>query len=144
MSETKKQIGELGIKKNVIITGKIAYDDLVVSSIFKACDLFVSASVTENQPMTVLEAQINGLPCIGINIRGMKDLIQNGYNGYLTEEKNPDEFSNRIIELLSNDKLKNKMKKNTLKEVKVNDLRKVIEIWEDTYKKLIEAKKQQI
>jgi galactose-1-phosphate uridylyltransferase len=36
------------------------------------------------------------------------------------------------------------MKKNTLKEVKVNDLRKVIEIWEDTYKKLIEAKKQQI
>ena len=142
MNETKKKIEELGIKKNVILTGKIAYDELVTSSIFKACDLFVSASVTENQPMTVLEAQINGLPCVGINIRGMKDLIQNGYNGYLTEENNPDEFSNRIIELLSNDKLKNKMKKNTLKEVKVNDLRKVIEIWEETYKKLIETKKK--
>jgi 1,2-diacylglycerol 3-alpha-glucosyltransferase len=141
MRETKKKIEDLGIKNNVILTGKIAYDDLVTSSIFKACDLFVSASVTENQPMTVLEAQINGLPCIGINIRGMKDLIQNEYNGYLTEEKNPAEFSNRIIELLSNDKLRNKMKKNTLKEVKINDLRKVIEIWEETYKKLIDAKR---
>jgi len=142
MKETKKRIEELRIKKNVILTGKIAYEKLVTSSIFKACDLFVTASVTENQPMTVLEAQINGLPCVGINIRGMKDLVQNGYNGYLTEEKNPDEFSNRIIELLSNDKLRNRMKKNTLKAVKVNDMPKVIEIWEDTYKKLIETKKR--
>jgi hypothetical protein len=34
------------------------------------------------------------------------------------------------------------MKKNTLKAVKVNDMPKVIEIWEDTYKKLIETKKR--
>jgi 1,2-diacylglycerol 3-alpha-glucosyltransferase len=141
MKDTIKRIEQLGIKKNVILTGKIDYDKLVKSSIFKACDLFVTASVTENQPMTILEAQINGLPCVGINIRGMKDLIQNGYNGYLTEEKNPDEFTEKIVKLLSDDKLRNKMKKNTLKAVKINDLPKVIEIWEDTLKKLIIAKK---
>lgn len=140
MKETKKIIKELKIKKNVILTGKIDYDELVKSSIFKASDLFVTASVTENQPMTILEAQINGLPCVGINIRGMKDLVQNGYNGYLTEEKNPEEFSNRIIELLSNDKLRNKMKKNSLESVKIHKLSKVIEIWEETYKELINAK----
>jgi len=141
MNETKRKIEELGIKDNVILTGKIPYDQLVKSSIFKACDLFVTASVTENQPMTVLEAQINGLPCVGINIRGMKDLVQNGYNGYLTEEKNPSEFTEKIIKLLSNDKLRSKMQKNTLKTVKINDLPKVIEIWEETFKKLIIAKK---
>lgn len=141
MNATAKKIEELGLKKNVILAGKMDYDKLVKSSIFKACDIFVTASVTENQPMTVLEAQINGLPCVGINFRGMKDLVQNGYNGYLTEEKNPNEFSDKIIKLLSDDKLLNKMKKNTLKAVKVNEISKVIEIWEETYKKLIDAKK---
>jgi len=141
MKDVIKRIEELGIKKDVIFTGKIAYDKLVKSSIFKACDLFVTASVTENQPMTILEAQINGLPCVGINIRGMKDLVQNGYNGYLTEEKNPDEFSQRIIEILSNNKLHDRMRRNTLKEVKVNELSKVIEIWENTYRELINSKK---
>lgn len=141
MNEVIKKIEQLGIKKNVILTGKMDYDKLVKSSIFKACDLFVTASVTENQPMTVLEAQINGLVCVGINFRGMKDLVQSGYNGYLTEEKNPEKFSQRIIKLLSDNKLLNKMKKNTLKYVKVNEMSKVIEIWEDTYRELINSKR---
>jgi len=141
MDEVIKKIEQLGIKKNVILTGKMDYDKLVKSSIFKACDLFITASVTENQPMTVLEAQINGLVCVGINFRGMKDLIKNGYNGYLTEEKNPNEFSQKIINLLSNDKLLNKMKKNTLRAIKVNEMSKVIEIWENTYRELINSKK---
>ncbi len=142
MEETIKEINTLGIEKSVILTGKMDYDELIKSSIFKACDLFVTASVTENQPLTILEAQINGLVCVGINFRGMKDLIQNGYTGYLTEEKNPDEFSNKIIKLLSNEKLLKKMQKNTLKEVKIHKLSNVIKIWEETFKELIEAKKR--
>jgi len=142
MKDAIKRIHELKIKKNVILTGRIDYDKLIKSSIFKACDLFVTASVTENQPMTVLEAQINGLVCVGINFRGMKDLIQNGYNGYLTEEKNPNEFSQKIIKLLSDAKLLNKMKKNTLKMIKADEMSKVIEIWEETYKGLINSRKK--
>ena len=141
MREVIKKIEQLGIKKNTILTGKMNYNKLVKSSIFKACDLFVIPSI-ENQPMAVLEAQINDMVCVGINFRGMKDLIKNGYNGYLTEEKNPDEFSDKIIKLLSNDKLLNKMKKNVPKVVKVNNLSKVIEIWEDAYRRLINSKKR--
>jgi 1,2-diacylglycerol 3-alpha-glucosyltransferase len=140
MHDFKKRINQLKLKDKIILTGRIDYDKLIKSSLFKACNLFVMPSI-ENQPMAILEAQVNGLVCVGINFRGMKDLIKTDYNGYLTEEKNSDEFSQRVISLLSNDKLLNKMKKNTLKTIKIHDMPKVIEIWEETYKKLINSKK---
>ena len=97
----------------------------------------MTASTTENQPMTVLEAQVNGLVCVGINARGMKDLIKNGYNGYLVKNKN--EFAQKILSLLSNKKLYKKMKENTLKEIKKHYLNKIIKEWEKESSILIKS-----
>jgi len=135
VAEIKSFSERLELKNNIIFTGRINHEELIKSSIFKACDLFVTASTTENQPMTILEAQANGLVCICLNKRGVKDLIKSGYNGYLAKSKK--EFSNRIIELLSDNKLRSRMRKNTLREIRKHDIKKVITIWERTYSKLI-------
>jgi 1,2-diacylglycerol 3-alpha-glucosyltransferase len=137
MKEVKEKLKELKIEDKVILLGRVNHDELVKSSIFGACDIFVSASVTENQPMTVLEAQANGLPCVVMNERGMKTLVKNNFNGLLVENNNQAAFSDAIIYLLKNKTVLSKFRKNTLSEIKKHEVSKVIEIWEKTYKSLI-------
>ena len=137
MGEIKEKINSLNLNGKVILTGKIDHEKLVKSSIFKACDLFVTASTTENQPMTVLEAQVNGLICIGINARGIKDLVKNGYNGYLVKNNDKNQFAQKVLKLLSNETLYKKMKKNTLKEIKKHYMNNIIKEWEKESLRLI-------
>ena len=138
--ELKSKIKELKLSKNVIMTGKIPHKELVKSSIFGACKLFVTASKTENQPMTMLEAQANGLVCIGLKDRGMKNLIRDGYNGYLIEDNDKKSFAEKIIKLLKNKELYNKLKKNTEKEIKKHSLNEIAKTWEEVYIDLLKWK----
>lgn len=138
-TKVKEIINKEDLSRNILLLGRVEHQKLVKSSLFKACDLFVTASITENQPMTILEAQINGLVCIGINKKGMKDLIKDGYNGYLIKDGDKKGFAKKIILALSNKRLMQKMKENTLAESKKNDLDNVIDIWEEELKLLINA-----
>jgi len=138
MKELKEKIKSLDINDKVILAGKIDHKDLVKSSIFKACDLFVTASTTETQGITLLEAQANGLVCIGINKGGVKDLIKSGVNGYLVKEDKKD-FAKKIIRVLSDDKLMKKMKKNTLEKVREHEISIIGRLWEKEYSKLIKS-----
>jgi 1,2-diacylglycerol 3-alpha-glucosyltransferase len=133
--KVNNKIRNMKISNSVIMMGKIEHNKLVNSGIFKACDLFVTASITENQPMTLLEAQTNGLPCVGINKRGVKDLIKNGDNGFLVNSK--EEFAKRVIQILSNKDLYNKMRKSTLVKIKKHSTSEVIKTWQKVYKGII-------
>jgi len=137
MDELKESIIQKGLAKNVVLTGRIEYNKLVKSGIFKASDLFITASTTETQGISTLEAQANGLVCVGIESRGIKDLIKNNYNGYLVENGDKQAFAGKVIKLLTDRKLHNRMKKNTLKEVKNHRIENVIKIWEKTYSNLV-------
>jgi len=137
MGELKEKIKSSGISNKVILARAIEHEKLIKSSIFKDSSLFITASVTETQGITLLEAQANGLICVGINAGGIKDLIKNGYNGYLVENGDKQKFADRVIKLLKDKKLYVKMKKNTLKEIKKHKIEKVVDSWEEEYSRLI-------
>ncbi len=136
-----KEISELikkkGLLNNVIMTGGMEYEKFVKSSIIKASDLFVTASTTETQGISTMEAQANGVVAIGINEGGIKDLIKNNYNGFLLEVGDKEGFANKVIELLTNDLLYKRMQTNTLKEIEKHRFEKIIKSWEKVYKDLI-------
>jgi 1,2-diacylglycerol 3-alpha-glucosyltransferase len=138
--DIKNKIKKLNLDEKIILLGKIPHNKLVKSGIYKACDLFVSASSTETQGLTFLEAQINGLVCIGINSRGVCELIQNNINGFLIEKNDILDFKNKIIKLLKDKELMKKMKKETLKQIKKHDMELVIKKWEDVYYGLVKKK----
>jgi len=137
MKELKEDIKKLNLSDNVVLAGRIEHNRLAESGIFKASKLFVTCSTTETQGITTLEAQLNGLVCVGIDARGIKDLIINNYNGYLIEEGNKKDFAKKVIKLLDNEDLYLNMKKNTLREIKKHDLKKVISTWEKVYSGLL-------
>ena len=50
------------------------------------CDVFVTASVTEVHPLSVIEAMGTGLPTVGIVSPGVGDSVADGETGLLAKE----------------------------------------------------------
>ncbi|MDR2660558.1 MAG: glycosyltransferase family 4 protein [Lactobacillaceae bacterium] len=72
-NELKDYAIKLGIKHNIIFTGMINYDD--VYSYYKVADIFVSASTTETQGITFIEATNAGTPFISKPNTFLKPLV---------------------------------------------------------------------
>ena len=141
MSHLKQKVKKLGLEKNVIIKGAISHDKLVKSSIFKAVDLFVTASTTETEGITLLEAQANGLACVAVDAGGTGNLIRNNYNGLLARDEDKKGFANAVIKIISNDSLRARLGKNALLNIKKYSIPRIIAQWEKIYKNLLEKAK---
>ncbi len=58
-----------------------------VSKILSMLDVFCLLSWREGMPRSIIEAMMTGLPLIGTNIRGTRELIQHNKNGFLVPVK---------------------------------------------------------
>lgn len=85
MPRIKTIIQELDIQDSVVLTGAIPHDELMASNLPRIGDVFITASETENQPVSILESMTFGLPAIGPRSRGIPELIEEGKNGFLFE-----------------------------------------------------------
>jgi len=69
--------------KNVAFTGFV--DQKILGDAYRSADIFVSASDTETFGLTFIEAMHQGVPAIGVNRLGAKDVIDDGVCGLLAE-----------------------------------------------------------
>lgn len=143
MSDFQKKIKDEGLVNNIVLKGRIEYGELMKSSIFQNSKIFITSSLTETQGITMLEAQARGLVSVGVDANGTKDLITNGYNGFLVKEGDKEEFARNVVNLLSNKNLYKKMRDNTLKSVEKHRMDNIIFLWENTYLKLIQELKSE-
>jgi glycosyltransferase involved in cell wall biosynthesis len=124
--------------RNVHFLGMIPHEDLILSGYHRAADVFVMTSMIETQGLALMEAQAAGLPSVGINSGGTKDLIQDGENGYLVEPDDHDGFVEAIRRLLQDDSLRQRMGEATLREIQRHDLSNVAREWEEVYGELLD------
>ncbi len=89
---------KLGISKQVHFLGYCNN----IPELLKASDIFVMPSYREGLSRSIMEAMAVGLPCIVSDIRGNRDLIQNGKGGYLANPSDVDGFVS-AIKSLAND-----------------------------------------
>ena len=73
-------------------------------------DVFTMMSFREGMPRAVLEAMDLGLPCVGSNTRGIRDLIDHN-GGFICDPKDPNAFSSAFQILFENPDLRAKMGK---------------------------------
>lgn len=78
-------------------------DDVALSLIYAAADVFVAPSVQDNLPNTVMEAIACGTPCVAFNIGGMPDMIEHQHNGYLATPFVIDDLANGVAWVLEDD-----------------------------------------
>lgn len=98
MSDLKKQVKEEKLENTVIFTGNVEHSD--VGNYYRMADLFVSASDTETQGLTYIEALATGTPCVVYATDYTREIFNNPELGkiFVTE----DEMKNDILQLLDN------------------------------------------
>lgn len=82
-------------------------DEKKIIDVYNAIDVYVTPSMQDNLPNTIMEAMACGVPCVGFNIGGVPELINHGINGFIAEPKNVDSLAEGIISVLSEDIYKN-------------------------------------
>ena len=65
-------------------------------NIYNAVDIYVTPSLEENLPNTIMEAMACGVPCVGFNVGGIPEMIDHLHNGYVADYKSAEDFANGI------------------------------------------------
>ena len=65
-------------------------------NLYNAVDLFVSPSLQDNLPNTIMEALSCGTPCVGFNTGGIPEMIDHQHNGYVAEYRNSTDLASGI------------------------------------------------
>jgi len=105
-AELQELATDLQITASVQFTGLIPYDNM--PGYLAMCDAFVTASVTEVHPLSVIEAMGVGLPVMGIQSPGVGDTVEDGVTGFLSTEDLP-AFTAKLTRLCLQHQLRQKM-----------------------------------
>ncbi|MGB9937074.1 MAG: glycosyltransferase family 4 protein [Methanobacterium sp.] len=122
---------KLDITDFVEFIGRISNDN--INTYMAASDVFVLPSLSEGFPVVILEAMASGLPIITTNVKGLPEIVKNYENGFTVEPKDPQKLANRILLLMENNKLSNKISGNNKQKAIEYDWAKVTQLLENIY-----------
>ena len=94
-------VAELGLAHQVVLTG-LRHD---VPRLLAAMDVFVSASLWEGLPRTVLQAMATGVPVAATAADGVVDVVVDAHTGLLVPRSSPDLLGAAILRLLDDSAL---------------------------------------
>lgn len=127
--ELKEYINNNNLNNNVFLLGFQTNPYVYI----KNSKIMLLTSIYEGTPMCALEALCLGKPIVSTPTDGMKDLIKQGFNGFLSDKD--DELINNIIKLITNDKKLLQMSKNADNDsTKNNDIVKYKKVLNQYYK----------
>ena len=91
-------IKEYGIKDHVVMTGKVAWED--VPYYYHLSNIFLTASTTETQGLTVIEAMASSVPPICIDDESFRNVVVDDLSGRIFKTKR--ECKRIILKLYNN------------------------------------------
>lgn len=98
-------IESLDLKDRVILHGAVAGPVGALASI----DVLVLPSDAEGFGLVLIEAMAAGVPVIGTDVPGIRDVIENGVNGLLVPARNPPALADAIAKILTDSGLREKL-----------------------------------
>ena len=79
------------------------------------------------------EAKMYGIPCVSFNcISGPKDIINNGFDGFLVKPENYLDMANSLKTLMSNSKLREEISKNAVAASDEFSVSTIMRKWDNT------------
>lgn len=101
IEDYKKLVKKYKITENVIFTGKVPWEE--VPCYYQLADVFATASTTETQGLTVIEAMAGGVAPLCIDDESFRNVVVDDLNGHIF--KNKKEYIKDVYELY-NDSVK--------------------------------------
>ena len=86
--------------------------DILKASAYSSADIFLFPTRADNLPLVLMESLSCGTPMVAANTGGVSDIVRNGETGYLHISGDYLDLSQKITDLLSNDKVRKVMSQN--------------------------------
>ncbi|MBL8098545.1 MAG: glycosyltransferase, partial [Anaerolineales bacterium] len=119
--------------------GRVPYEQL--PQYLAMCDVFVTASVTEVHPLSVIEAMGAGLPVMGIESVGVGDTVEDGVTGFLSTEDLP-AFTAKLTRLCLDPDLRAKMSKSARRASSAYAIERTTQMMFNLYQSVIKKSKK--
>ena len=111
-----KFICKIGLRKKIILTGTVAYED--IPRYYTLGDVFVLPSLIESQGLAILEAMAAKVPVVVSALPSIKEYVKDGENGLLVNPFSPKDISRSVVRVLQDKQLKQKLVYNGYQLVK--------------------------
>lgn len=96
--ELEEKAAAMGLERSILFPGAIPWNE--IGTYYQLGHVFVSASTTETQGLTYMEAMASTLPVVAKRDESIEDFLIDGKTGLLFDSD--DELSNRLIYVLKN------------------------------------------
>jgi len=132
---------ELLERGKIRFLGGKTHDELRI--VYASADLFVAPSITatdgdqEGLPTTIMEAMASGLPVVASRSGGIAQMVKDGVNGLLCEEKCVWQLVDNICSLLNDENLYQKIVKGAADTIKEYDYDNIAQKYSEIMKRIM-------
>ncbi|MFE7060557.1 glycosyltransferase family 4 protein [Sutcliffiella sp. NPDC057660] len=105
LAECEKLAERLGVSSQVEFLG-FRKD---IDQILPACDVAIGSSFREGLPVNIMEAMACGLPVVASDNRGHRELVKDGWNGFLIKDMDVESFQHSVKKIYLNRKIGNSL-----------------------------------
>ncbi|MCB4790810.1 MAG: glycosyltransferase family 4 protein [Elusimicrobia bacterium] len=110
----------------------------LIDDLYRKADIFVMPSLIEGFGMSVVEAMSYGLPAVASKGTGIDDIVDDGINGFLVHPRSVGLIAGKIIKLLKDPALRQRMSENAFKKARVfnkeTQLKETLELYNNALK----------
>lgn len=102
----KKKINDEKLNENIFLMGRVS--NKCIPDILSSTDVTLYTSINESFGVSLVESMACEVPVIASINPGFEEVLDNGKNGVLVNQFNPDDIARKLYELLSNDAIRKK------------------------------------
>ena len=133
--EIENMANRQGIGSHVVFAGEQPWKD--ISTFYKLGDVFVSASLSETQGLTFIEAMAAGIPVLAKKDRSIEKLIFDDFSGSIFEDDN--DIPLKLQRILGDAGFAGKLAKNGIEIAEQNSSAQFAQSIEQSYEVVIKA-----
>lgn len=124
----------LELAKELKLGDKVTFhgyqDKNYINDLMLDSSIYLMTSHTESFGLVLIEAMSYGIPCVAYtSAQGANEIIDDGINGYLVENRDQDEMLDKINALIEDEKLRKKLGKEARSKSKEYSGEVVLEKW---------------
>ncbi len=138
-SSLLKVAKSFGLEENLVLLGHLDQ----IPELLSVSDVYVTASSREGLPVSLTEAMVMEKPVVAYNIRGVRDLVEDGVNGFLVPFGDVKGLAEKILYLMEHPEVAEEMgKKGREKIEKEFSLNVILPQMENLYRVILEMEEE--
>lgn len=130
-------VRQCGLQESVTFTGRVTDQEIV--DLHKVGTVFCMPSPAELQSIATLEAMASGQPIVAIDAGALKELCQDGRNGYLCDKDDDEGIADALLRIVRDPGLRQTFSEESRAIALTHDLDTTLARFEEIYTDLINA-----